>query len=49
MGTQVNFPLPAGAGRGLRPQVVGWGRAMVPLTLTLPARCASLPLPLGEG
>ena len=51
MGAQVNFPSPSGRGRAPlgAAEWEGEGVLAVRPTLTLPALCASLPLPMGEG
>ncbi|MDR6114462.1 hypothetical protein QE363_000161 [Sphingomonas sp. SORGH_AS870] len=51
MGAQVNFPSPIGRGRGPLGTAEWEGEGILALrpTLTLPALCASFPLPKGEG
>lgn len=51
MGAQVNFPSPIGRGRGPLGTAEWEGEGILALrpTLTLPALCASFPLPRGEG
>jgi len=51
MGSQVNFPSPIGRGRGPLGTAEWEGEGILALrpTLTLPALCASFPLPKGEG
>lgn len=51
MGAQVNFPSPTGRGRGPLGKAEWEGEGILTTlpALTLPALCASLPLPTGEG
>ena len=51
MGAQVNFPSPIGRVRGPLGTAEWEGEGILALrpTLTLPALCASFPLPKGEG
>lgn len=51
MGAEVMAPSPTGRGRGPlgNAEWEGEGRLTILPTLTLPALCASLPLPMGEG